>query len=148
MTTAVHFRTAKKKARQDAFIEALYDIGILSRAAEAVGIGRQTVYDWKAEDPEFAQEMQDAITRGLFDRLMQVAFDKESRGSSSVLIFLAKTILGLSDRSGETEILRRQVADLEKERQRMRYVVFQAMKENPELRAAVSREIGEFEEND
>ena len=50
------FRTAKRKARQDAFIEALYDVGIISRAAEAAEVGRRTVYDWKAEDPAFADE--------------------------------------------------------------------------------------------
>lgn len=120
----------------------MYDIGILSRAAEAVGIGRQTVYDWKASDPEFAQEMEDAICRGIYDRLFQIAFDSESRGSASVLIFLAKTVLGLSDRTGETQELRRPLDEARRVIERMRLVVFRAAKHDPKLKEAISREIG------
>lgn len=142
----VQTRTVKKKARQKAFIEILYEIGILSKAAEATGIGRQTIYDWKASDPEFAKEMNNAVERGIYNRLLEVAHDSKDRGSASVLIFLGKSMLGLSDRSDEVESLRRQLADVQEAMDRIRLVVYRATKDHPELMEAISQEIARFEE--
>jgi len=129
-----------------AFIEVLYEIGILSKAAEATGIGRQTVYDWKTSDPEFAEEMNNAVKRGIYNRLLEVAHESKDRGSTSVLIFLGKSLLGLSDRSDEVDSLRRQLAEIKETMDRIRLAVYRATKDHPDVMEAISREIELSEE--
>ena len=48
--------------RQDAFLEALAEIGRADLAAEKIGIQRETVYKWRRRDPEFVKRM-DAARR-------------------------------------------------------------------------------------
>lgn len=55
-------RTPEKLA---AFHEQLAATGNVTAAAEAAGIPRTCIYDWRAEDPEFAAAMDASAQRGL-----------------------------------------------------------------------------------
>lgn len=51
-------RTPKKRA---AFLLALSQTCNATKAAEAADIGRMSVYEWRKDDPEFAQAWDDAL---------------------------------------------------------------------------------------
>lgn len=52
-------RTLRLKA---VYLEALARTGIISSAAAAAQVARQTVYNWLADDPDFARRHEEAIT--------------------------------------------------------------------------------------
>jgi hypothetical protein len=58
-------RTKQTDERVERFLTALSEGGSVTKAAEQAGIGRRTVYDWKATDPEFAALFEDAWQRGI-----------------------------------------------------------------------------------
>ena len=49
---------AARGARQDALIEAMERLGILSAAARQVGVDPSTAYAWARNDPEFAERLE------------------------------------------------------------------------------------------
>lgn len=51
----------KQQLWSDAFLGALAECGIVSRAAEAAGIDRVTVWRRRQEDPDFAKAVDEAI---------------------------------------------------------------------------------------
>lgn len=51
--------------RKAAFCAALAMTGIVKRACEAVDITRQTAYEWRDEDPEFAAAWEKALKVGV-----------------------------------------------------------------------------------
>lgn len=86
---------ASKKALKKAFLAAMKkSFGNISASCRAVGIeSRQTIYNWKQEDPKFkkavesedyAEDLMDAIEA----KLAKLGFQDEN---PTVLIFLAKT---------------------------------------------------------
>lgn len=78
--------TAKRKER---FLDALRSHGVVKYGAEAAGISRQTAYDWRRADEEFAQKWEDALEDGV-DELERVAFERAKAGSDTLAIFLLK----------------------------------------------------------
>lgn len=79
--------TLEKKAK---FLSVLRDSGgNVSKSAEAIGIHRQTVYDWHNSDPQFAIEMNDALEAGT-DYLEEVAYTRACSVSDTLAIFLLK----------------------------------------------------------
>lgn len=48
-----------------AFCAALAETGIVARACEAVGIARQTAYEWRAENPKFKENWNKALEIGI-----------------------------------------------------------------------------------
>ena len=54
-------RPSKKTPEtMQAIYDALISGGTLTDSAKAAGVGRKTVYDWMATDPEFAERVEDA----------------------------------------------------------------------------------------
>lgn len=54
-------QTTRTPEKQIAFLAALAETGNITRSAEAIGSGRQTVYDWRERDPEFAEAWDRAV---------------------------------------------------------------------------------------
>lgn len=57
--TRVDFRTTLQKAT---FLRALKQVATVGVACELAGIGRQTAYDWRRDDPDFAKDWDNALT--------------------------------------------------------------------------------------
>lgn len=68
MAGSIYVTRRNKKS----FLEAFARIGIVTPAAAEIGISRQTVYDWRKADPEFAAEM-DAACEESTDLMEQEA---------------------------------------------------------------------------
>jgi hypothetical protein len=49
-----------QRKKQRAFLTAYATCGVISRAAEAAGIARQTHYDWMNNDPEYVEAFKQA----------------------------------------------------------------------------------------
>ena len=79
-------RTPKKRA---AFLEALGSGESVTKACNAAGIGRRTVYDWRGDDEKFAAEWEDAVETGT-DVLEDEAVKRAKDGSDTLLIFMLK----------------------------------------------------------
>jgi transposase len=54
----------KKAKVRKAFLDELKRVPIVQVACEKVGVSRNSVYRWKAEDAEFAKAMEDALGEG------------------------------------------------------------------------------------
>ena len=80
--------TALNKQR---FIKALcenrFNIGA---ACKATNIGRGTVRDWKRDDKQFVQDMEDALDH-LTDWVEQIAYDRMLAGSDKLIERFLKT---------------------------------------------------------
>jgi len=101
-------RSKMTDERVERFLAVLSQGGSVTAAAEQAGIGRRTVYDWKAADADFAEAFEDAWQRGIaaledeavrrayrgterpvFQKGVQVGTVKEF--SDSLLMFLLKS---------------------------------------------------------
>lgn len=60
MTEFVHKSTAKKLAKQEAWLEAFHQTPTIEKACEAANVGISTFWQWKAKDPAFAQVYNEA----------------------------------------------------------------------------------------
>lgn len=78
-----------KDKRRDHFLLCLANGDSVKHACEVSGIGRKTVYMWRAEDPGFADEWDDAIESGV-ERLEDEAYRRALVGSDTLMIFLLK----------------------------------------------------------
>ena len=58
-------RTKMNEERVERLLAALSEGASITKAAELSGIGRRTVYDWRAQDPEFSAAFEDAYQRGV-----------------------------------------------------------------------------------
>ena len=54
----------KKPSVRKNFLQQLRKLPIISSACAKIGLSRQTYYRWRNENPEFAQEVEDAISEG------------------------------------------------------------------------------------
>lgn len=86
-------RTKRTPSKKDKFLKSL-STGVpnVSKACKAAAIGRTLAYQWKREDPEFAQQWEDAIENAV-DNLEQSAWQRAQRQkdpSDTLLIFLLK----------------------------------------------------------
>jgi len=80
-------KTNKKKT----FIENYRkSFGMISMSCEATGISRQTFYNWKKDDEEFAKEIEDIEERNLDFAEMKL-FSAIREGKTTELIFYLKT---------------------------------------------------------
>lgn len=52
------------RGQKEAFLEQLRKTPIIQLAADKASVGRTTVYRWRDEDPEFAEQMEQAIQEG------------------------------------------------------------------------------------
>jgi len=68
-------QTKRTNRAREAFLSALRDSANVSEAARAAGLGRQTVYEWRADDQDFAAAWDEAAEAAL-DDLEKVAWDR------------------------------------------------------------------------
>ena len=83
-------RTFKKRA---SFLAALRRGASIADAARAAGVGRRTVYDWRAGDATFAAQWNDAVETGtdaIEDALLEKAMRMDDAASVTAAIFLLK----------------------------------------------------------
>lgn len=64
-----------------AFLLSLAKTGQITRSAKAARVERQTVYNWRKEDPEFAKQW-DAALEQAADMLEDVAFQRATRATN------------------------------------------------------------------
>lgn len=72
------------------FIKQLAVNGNVRNACEKSGVARQTAYDRKDKDPEFARAWQEAVEMAC-DTLEEAAFNRAKNYSDTLMIFLLKS---------------------------------------------------------
>ena len=82
-------RTVRTPKKRKAFLDSLRKTGNVSKAARVIGAGRQTVYDWRKEDKDFAGDWDDAIEEGL-DALEEEARRRAFKGTLKPVFHLGK----------------------------------------------------------
>lgn len=81
----------KKELQKRLVLEALRSaLGIVSQACNSVGISRQTFYEWKRNDPDFAQEVEDVYETAI-DFAESKLFKQIESGNTTATIFFLKT---------------------------------------------------------
>lgn len=83
---ALHIKAEKQRA----FLSRFRECGIVTRAAAAVGIARQTHYDWLEEDPDYLPLFEAAkayASQALEEELYRRAIEEQS---DTLLIFALK----------------------------------------------------------
>ena len=73
-------RSARTDRAREKFIAVLSESCNVSEAARAAGIGRQTAYEWRAADPSFAAEWEEAEQYAA-DRLEREAWRRAVEGT-------------------------------------------------------------------
>ena len=71
------------------FLEALSEMPLVIRAAEAAGIERTTAYRHRDKSPEFAEAWENAVEKGL-ERYEKMAFDR-AKESPDMLTFILRS---------------------------------------------------------
>ena len=79
----------KRDRQKKRFIAALTAQGTVFHAAQAAGISRQTAYRWHREDPEFAEQWDEAIQNAV-DVIESVIYQKALSGDVIAAIFYLK----------------------------------------------------------
>ena len=79
----------KRDRQKKRFIDALTVEGTVYHAAQAAGVSRQTVYRWRDEDPEFADQWYEAIENAV-DRVENVIYQRALGGDTIAAIFYLK----------------------------------------------------------
>ena len=114
---------------EEAFLSSLEATGNISEAVKAAHIGRQTVYDYKETNPEFARRFEDALA-GAADNLEAEATRRSVEGdqepvmsqgkvvghrtkkSDTLLMFMIRTLRERSDKMERERRLRESQARL------------------------------------
>lgn len=73
----------------EAFLEILRDGGSVTTACQAIGVKRQSIYQRRANDPDFKEAWDDAVESGT-DRLEDEAVKRARNSSDLLLIFMLK----------------------------------------------------------
>ena len=79
----------KRDRQKKRFIAALADQGTVYHAAQAAGISRQTAYRWHREDPEFADQWDEAIENAV-DVVESTIYQQAVGGNTLAGIFYLK----------------------------------------------------------
>lgn len=89
-SSEVRPHTIAHSTSKQRFLKALARVGTISAACEAARVGRRTVYDWRAADPDFDAQLNEAKD-DLADRLEAEAVKRATIGKSDDLLkFLLK----------------------------------------------------------
>lgn len=80
----------KQRAKQkEVFLKCLANGDSVRSAAGQCKVTRNTVYNWKAKDEEFAKAWEEALECGI-ERLEDAAYNRALEGSDTLMIFLLK----------------------------------------------------------
>lgn len=86
VTQRMQVRTNRARAK---FLTHLRDVPNVSAAARAAGISRNTAYAWKADDPSFHADWEEALAEAI-DTLEQVAWERAGEQSDRLMEILLK----------------------------------------------------------
>ena len=75
------FQALTLSRRRAAFLTSLAKTGQITRSAKAAKVERQTVYDWRRQDPEFAKAWDEALSLAA-DMLEDTAFNRATRAAN------------------------------------------------------------------
>ena len=75
--------------KKQSFLKALAELGTVTAACKACGIRRDSVYDWRLDDPAFGKGWEDAFAT-YYDGLEAVAFERAKEKSDLLMIFTLK----------------------------------------------------------
>src|ERR1043165_6824291 len=79
----------KRDTRKKKFIAALTTHGTVFHAAQAAGVSRQTAYRWQREDPEFADQWEEARENAV-DVVESTIYQQAVGGNTLAAIFYLK----------------------------------------------------------
>ena len=82
-------QTKRTSKSRETIVAALREGLSIGGACAVAGLGRSTYYEWRADDPGFAAEADEAIENGT-DFLEDVARQRAAESSDTLLIFLLK----------------------------------------------------------
>ena len=82
-------RSNRTPKNRETLVAALREGLSVGGSCVVAGISRRSYYDWRAEDPEFAAECDEAMDAGT-DFLEDVARQRATESSDTLLIFLLK----------------------------------------------------------
>ena len=89
--TAAHLKKGPGRAWMSRFLLKLEALGSISAAASAAGVGRRTVYDERARNPEFDQAVVEA-TAACVEAVEATLYQRALSGASdTAIIFYLKT---------------------------------------------------------
>lgn len=77
------------QTKLDAFIRCLHEGDGVNQAAKRAGVGRRTLYDHRAANPEFAEAWSEAVEHGT-EALEKEAHRRAIEGSDTLIMFLLK----------------------------------------------------------
>src|ERR1700760_3097839 len=89
VTLEVTMRTIRTQSTREVFLRALAETGNVSASAEAAGIGRNALYQWRSDDLGFARAWDLALELGV-DALEDEAKRRAMNGSDTLLMFLLR----------------------------------------------------------
>jgi transposase-like protein len=84
-------RTIRNDKNAVAFIEALSETGNVTHACDQAGLRRRTIYEWRDDDPAFADAWEQALEIGTH-ALEDEARRRAMGGSDVLLIFMLKSL--------------------------------------------------------
>ena len=95
--------TKRPRKWEAAFLSSLEATGNISEAAKAAGIGRQTVYDYKEADDEFARRLEVALA-GAADNLEAEAIRRSVEGDEEP-VYLQGKVVGHRTKKSDTLLM-------------------------------------------
>lgn len=86
--------TPEQRARkQQTFLAAYREIGIIKAACEKAGVDRSTYYDWRDHDPDFAAQLPQAKEDAV-DSLEYAAYQQAVEGTEEPVVSMGRVVLG------------------------------------------------------
>lgn len=129
-------RSPQTGIKQNAFLKAFVEVGVITAAAEAAGIERTTHYQWLREDPDYPAKFQTAV-ESANDSLEQEAIKRGKEGWDEPVYQGGKLVGHIRKRSDTLLIFMLKGNKPEKHRERIEH--------SGEMRQVV--EIVQFDDN-
>ncbi len=83
-------RSFKAQRQREAFLKAVREIPNVQLAAKLAKVGRATLYEWRKEDPAFAEEWDEALDSG-WDSMLGAAMKRAKRKSDYLMMGLLRS---------------------------------------------------------
>ena len=77
--------------KRQEFLDNLSEWGSIHKAAELSGLSRRTVYEWRADDAEFAAKLETARALGI-EHLEDIARRRAMENSDTLLMFMLRSL--------------------------------------------------------
>lgn len=84
------------------FLESLRKMPVVKHACTEAKVSRTTVYNYRKQDPEFAQQWDDALEEGI-DALEEKVWSQATDGDRALMMFLLKSLRPSTYREGRAE---------------------------------------------